>query len=58
MDSKGRCAIWIEEAYCSRLLPMEKDLFYRYFNDTAVDPVESEEDGCRKFDDKSMLWYK
>jgi len=52
-------ALWVEEDYCSPPLAMEREsLLDQYFNDIAVLPVESEEEGWNRIKDKSSLWNK
>ena len=52
-------ALWVEEDYCSPPLAMEREsVLDQYFNDIAVLPVESEEEGWNRIKDKSSLWNK
>jgi hypothetical protein len=50
-------ASWIEEDYCSPPLAMEREaVLDRYFDDTTVEKVRSEEEGWKTIADKPMLW--
>ncbi|MFL6367418.1 MAG: hypothetical protein ACJ72T_02570 [Nitrososphaeraceae archaeon] len=52
-------AIWVEEDYCSPPLAMEREsVLDHYFNDIAVQRVESEEDAWNTINDKPRLWNK
>jgi hypothetical protein len=52
-------ALWIEEDYCSPPLAMERQsVLDRYFNNIAVELVESEEEAWNSINDKPRLWSK
>lgn len=52
-----RYALWVEEDYCSPPLAMEREsLLDRYFEDTTVQRVISEEDGWRRIGNTPQLW--
>jgi hypothetical protein len=52
-------ALWVEEDYCSPPLAMEREsVLDQYFNDIAIQRVESEEEAWNMINDKPRLWNK
>lgn len=51
-------AYWIEEDYCSPPLAMERaSVLDRYFDEIAVEPVESDKQGWSKIKTKPAMWH-
>lgn len=51
-------AYWVEEDYCSPPLAMERaSVLDRYFDDIAVEPIESDEKGWSKIKEKPAMWH-
>ena len=50
-------AYWVEEDYCSPPLAMERrSVLDRYFDNIAVEQVESDEEGWNRIKNRPMLW--
>jgi hypothetical protein len=59
IDDKDGYALWVEEDYCSPPLAMEREsVLNRYFNDIAVERLESEQEGWGRINDKPWIWRR
>jgi hypothetical protein len=48
---------WVEEDYCSSPLAMERrSVLDRYFDNIAVEQVESDEEGWNRIKDRPKFW--